>query len=102
MGRKKSTEDKKKRDMGAPGTLETVSPTVEGSSDNRHTGSGASVGKSQSETLSQSEKSLGEKYRDNRENLLSDTLRYNTLVNVKAPVVATTNWWWLISALVVA
>ena len=25
-----------------------------------------------------------------------------TLVNVKAPVVATTNWWWLISALVVA
>ena len=44
MGRKKSTEDKKKRDMGAPGTLETVSPTVEGSSDNRHTGSGASVG----------------------------------------------------------
>ena len=62
MGRKKSTEDKKKRDMGAPGTLETVSPTVEGSSDNRHTGSGASVGKSQSETLSQSEKSLGEKY----------------------------------------
>ena len=76
MGRKKSTEDKKKRDMGAPGTLETVSPTVEGSSDNRHTGSGASVGKSQSETLSQSEKSLGEKYRDNRENLLSDTLRY--------------------------
>ena len=76
MGRKKSTEDKKKRDMGAPGTLETVNPTVEGSSDNRHTGSGASVGKSQSETLSQSEKSLGEKYRDNRENLLSDTLRY--------------------------
>ena len=55
MGRKKSTEDKKKWDMGAPGTLETVSPTVEGSSDNRHTGSGASVGKSQSETLSQSE-----------------------------------------------
>ena len=76
MGRKKSTEDKKKRDMGALGTLETVSPTVEGSSDNRHTGSGASVGKSQSETLSQSEKSLGEKYRDNRENLLSDTLQY--------------------------
>ena len=27
---------------------------------------------------------------------------YITLVNVKAPVVATTNWWWLISALVVA
>ena len=76
MGRKKSTEDKKKWDMGAPGTLETVSLTVEGSSDNRHTGSGASVGKSQSETLSQSEKSLGEKYRDNRENLLSDTLWY--------------------------
>ena len=76
MGRKKSTEDKKKWDMGAPGTLETVSPTVEGSSDNRHTDSGASVGKSQSETLSQSEKSLGEKYRDNWENLLSDTLRY--------------------------
>ena len=25
-----------------------------------------------------------------------------TLVNVKAPVVATTNWWWLLSALVVA
>ena len=25
-----------------------------------------------------------------------------TLVNVKAPVVATTNWWWLISALVLA
>ena len=25
-----------------------------------------------------------------------------TLVNVNAPVVATTNWWWLISALVVA
>ena len=24
-----------------------------------------------------------------------------TLVNVKAPVVATTNWWWLISALLV-
>ena len=76
MGWQKSTEDKKKRDMGAPGTLETVSPTIEGSSDNPHTGSGASVGKSQSETLSQSEKSLGEKYRDNRENLLSDTLRY--------------------------
>ena len=75
-GRKKSTEDKKKRDMGAPGTLETVNPTVEGSCDNRHTGSGASVGKSQSETLSQSEMSLGEKYRDNQENLLSDTLRY--------------------------
>ena len=46
MGRKKSTEDKKKRDMGASVTLETVSPTVEGSCDNRHTGSGASVGKS--------------------------------------------------------
>ena len=43
MGRKKSTEDKKKRDMGAPGTLETVSPTVEGSSDNRHTGFGWEV-----------------------------------------------------------
>ena len=76
MGREKSTEDKKKRDIGAPVTLETVSPTVDGSSDNRHTGYGASVGKSQSETLSQSEKSLGEKYRDNRENLLSDTLGY--------------------------
>ena len=25
-----------------------------------------------------------------------------TLLNVKAPVVATTNWWWLISALVAA
>ena len=62
--------------MGAPGTIETVSPTVEDSSDNRHTGSRASVGKSQSETLSQSDKSLGEKYPDNRENLLSDTLRY--------------------------
>ena len=59
--------------MGASVTLETVSPAVEGSSDNRHTGSGASVGKSQSETLSQSEKSLGEKNRDSRENLLSDT-----------------------------
>ena len=31
------------RDMGASVTLETVSPAVEGSSDNRHTGSGASV-----------------------------------------------------------
>ena len=76
MGREMSTEDKKKRNMGAPGTLETVSPTVEGSSDNRHIGSRASVGKSLSEKLSQSEKSLGEKYRDNRENLRSDTLRY--------------------------
>ena len=32
------------------------------------------IGKSQSETLSESEKSLGEKYQDNRENLLSDIL----------------------------
>ena len=31
-----------------------------------------------------------------------NSLNYSTLVNVKAPVVATTNWWWLISALVVA
>ena len=31
------------------------------------------IGKSQFETLSQSEKSLGEKCRDNQENLLSDT-----------------------------
>ena len=74
MGRKKSTDDKK-RDVRASVTLETVSPSVEGSSDNLHTGSGASIGKSQSETLSQSEKSLGEKYRENRENLLSDTHR---------------------------
>ena len=71
MGRKKSTEDKKKRDMGASVTLETVSLTVKGSCDNRHTGSGASVWKSQSETLSQSEKSIGEKYRDNWENFLT-------------------------------
>ena len=71
MGQKKSTEDKKKRDMGASDTLETVSPTVEGSCDNHHTGSGATVGKSQSETLSQSEKPIGEKYRDTWENLLT-------------------------------
>ena len=37
MGRKKSTDDKKKRDMEASVTLETVSPAVEGSSDNSHT-----------------------------------------------------------------
>ena len=30
------------------------------------------------------------------------TMANSTLVNVKAPVVATRNWWWLISALVVA
>ena len=38
-------------------------------------------------------------------NLISDSkgkADIFTLVNVKAPVVATTNWWWLISALVVA
>ena len=31
------------------------------------------IGKAQSETLSESEKSLGEKYRDNQKSLLSDT-----------------------------
>ena len=41
MGRNKSTEDKEKRDMGASVTLVTVNPTVEGSSDNRHTGLGS-------------------------------------------------------------
>ena len=89
MGRKKSTEDKKKRDMGAPGTLETVSPTVEGSSDNRHTGSGASVGKSQSETLSQSEKSLGEKYRDNQE------ISYLTLFSIRGQLLTDLVAWLL-------
>ena len=33
---------------------------------------------------------------------ISTLIMVITLVNVKAPVVATTNWWWLISALVVA
>ena len=44
MGRKepnqtnqKSTDDKMKRDMEASVTLETVSPAVEGSSENSHT-----------------------------------------------------------------
>ena len=44
MGRKKSTEDKKKLDIGAPGTLETVSPTVEGSTDNRTQAPGLRLG----------------------------------------------------------
>ena len=39
MGRKKSTDDKK-RDMGASVTLETVRPAVKGSSDNCNTGWG--------------------------------------------------------------
>ena len=40
----------------------------------------------------------------NKQNMTYTHSRWSmyTLVNVKAPVVATTNWWWLISALVVA
>ena len=37
MGRKKSTDDKMKRDMEGSFTIETVSPAVEGSNDNSHT-----------------------------------------------------------------
>ena len=89
IGWKKSTDDMKKWDMGASVTLHTVSPAVEGSSDNRHTGSGASIRKSQSETLSQSEKALGEKYRDYWENFLSDTLRYKRTTPDRSSSLAT-------------
>lgn len=68
MGRKK-TEDNKKRDKGASCTQDTASPAVESASDIRHSGSGTSTRKSQSEILSQTSKSASE------DNLLTDTSR---------------------------
>ena len=67
--------DKKKMGKKGASSRDTVSKTVEGSNDIRQPGSGTVSRQSQSENSSQSKSASGENYRENRENLLTDTSR---------------------------
>ena len=72
---RKVAMDKKKMGKKGASSRDTVSKTVEGSNDIHQPGSGTVSRQSQSENSSQSKSASGENYRENWENLLTDTSR---------------------------
>ena len=71
---RKVAMDKKKMGKKEASSRDTVSKTVEGSNDDHQPGSGTVSRQSQSEN-SQTKSALGENYRENREDPLTDTSR---------------------------
>ena len=81
--------DKKKMSKKGASSQDTVSKTVEGSNDISQPGAGTVSRQSQSGNSSQS--ASGENYRENRENLLTDTSRSTEVTPVDPIGGSTTN-----------
>ena len=88
---RKVAMDKKKMGMKGASSRDTVSKIVEGSNDIRQPGSGTVSRQSQSENSSQSKSTSGVNYRENRENLLTDTSRSTEATPVDPIGGSTTN-----------